>query len=371
VNPLEPFSHIIGNETIKRYLMRLITEKRVPHSLLFTGPSGIGKGLFAYAFAKSLICSQDPDGKQRHKLDQGIHPDIWQYRPEGKLGAHSIDTMRAFSQEVYRPPYEAEWKFFFIHDADRMLSYGANALLKTFEEPAPQSVILLLSSHPEGLLPTVLSRCQRVRFHPIATEQIAILLQKQCHKEEKEAHTLATLACGSVEKALQLVHSNGSDPIRKQLLELLSQGKVATYGELIKQAKSIAEQITERTKESEEGMRKTATKGYPDGLTSIQQQAIDREIEGSLALQEAQEAEAAFDVILSWYRDLHLLSLNGNRSYLLHPDAVNALEQARQRGKILSLEHVQSAIAHTKLSLERSTPLHSCFEDLFLKLEMI
>ena len=79
---------------------------------------------------------------------------------------HSIDALRSLQKEVYLAPYEAKWKVFIIHDADRMLPTSANALLKTFEEPYKTSVIILLSSKPENL-PTLLSRCRRWHFNSL------------------------------------------------------------------------------------------------------------------------------------------------------------------------------------------------------------
>ena len=76
----------------------------------------------------------------------------------------SLSLGREMCEKVYMAPFEAKWKIFIIEDAERMLPTSANALLKTFEEPAPNSVIILISDHPERLLPTVLSRCRKVHF---------------------------------------------------------------------------------------------------------------------------------------------------------------------------------------------------------------
>ena len=136
------FSQIIGNEEIKKRLTRMLSKRAIGHALLFSGPDGIGKSLFAWAFAAQLMAEYDPEIDHARKIQSGQHPDIHIYRPEGKIGLHSIQSLRQLSQEVHLPPYEASWKVFIIHDADRMLSYSANTLLKTFEEPPPRTVII-------------------------------------------------------------------------------------------------------------------------------------------------------------------------------------------------------------------------------------
>lgn len=364
------FDHIIGNDHIKGYLSQMVAKKTIANSLLFTGPDGIGKSLFAEAFAKLLLCEDDLQGIHRHKLERGTHPDVRIYRPEGKSGMHSVDSMRQFSEEVYQPPYEARWKVFILHDADRMLSYGANALLKTFEEPFEQSIIILLSVAPQLLLPTILSRCYTIRFQPIAEQQLAHLVHTRWNKSIEEAHHIAQLARGSTSNAFRLAEQGG-DRLRDQVLTLLAKGKVSTYTELLKVASEIGSYVEKEKEQIEEETRASLMKAYPENLTSSQQQAMDKEIEGVIAMCRTKDAHALFDVILSWYRDLNLLMVNGHTDYLLHRDYQEAMDAILQRGDILSIEFVQKAIGRARLALERSTPLNHCLENLFLQLHLV
>lgn len=355
----QQFAQIIGNDPIKQYLTKMVEQKAIAHSLLFAGPNGIGKSLFAEAFAKLLL-----------NIDGLSHPDIRIYRPEGKIGMHSMESMRQFSKEVYMPPYESPWKVFILHDAERMLTYSANALLKTFEEPSKQSIIILLSSHPEALLPTLLSRCRMVRFCPLSTDEIALFLQEKYAKTEAEAQLIASQTQGSVGTAVRLVETGG-DPLRTSILSLLSRGRMSTYTQVMEAAQSISSSMEEQQKKTEEAVRAEQQTFYPDGLTSIQQQTIDKEIDGILALELAQEADRVFDLILSWYRDMHLLYVRGNPAYTCHLDFQEQNKQAFQKGEIMPLESVQAAISHARLTLARSTPLNNCLENLFLHLNMI
>lgn len=135
-------------EPVMNRLSEMIASEKIPHALLFTGGDLAD---LAKKFALDLL------GKYPH-------PDLREYFPEGKTGMHSIQTMRQLTTEVGLVPYQARWKLFIIYDADRMLPTSSNALLKTLEEPAARTVILLLSSHSERLLTTILSRCQKIDF---------------------------------------------------------------------------------------------------------------------------------------------------------------------------------------------------------------
>jgi DNA polymerase III subunit delta' len=364
------FDHIVGNAHAKAYLTRIVERKTIGNSLLFAGPEGVGKSLFAEAFAKLVLCSDDPQGKHKAKIEAGNHPDIRVYRPEGKIGMHSIASMRHFSEEVYLAPYEAKWKVFIIHDADRMLTYSANALLKTFEEPSPDSIILLLSNAPASLLPTVLSRCRTVHFHALSEEEMALFLQKRCGKNAEEAAKIAALAQGSLGYALKLARDGGSKT-RDIILHLLAKGGVSTYRQLSDTAAEIAAYIEQTKKQADAEARALWPHASWEDLTAVQRQNIEKEIEGAITMSATAEAHALFSIILSWYRDLQLQQLNGNKRYLIHRDYALESEQAVQRGEILPIEMVQKMISHERLMLERSTAPNICFENLFLQLNLL
>lgn len=123
----------------------------VPHALVFAGKAGVSLADLAKKFAIELL------GKHPH-------PDVHEFFPEGKTGMHPVSHLRKLTEQVGLAPYQGKWKLFILYEADRMLPTSSNALLKTLEEPTLQTVILLLTHHPEKLLPTVISRCRTLRF---------------------------------------------------------------------------------------------------------------------------------------------------------------------------------------------------------------
>lgn len=361
------FNQLIGNSSIKTYLTRMIEKRAISHSLLFAGPEGVGKSLFAHALAALTICGQEEQSYHRRKIESGNHPDIRIYRPEGKLGLHSMQALRQFSEEVYVPPYEASWKVFIVHDAERMLSYSANALLKTFEEPPLHTMIILLSSAPASLLPTILSRCRTLHFQSLTEGEIAQFLREQHQLTEQEAGRLAQLAQGSLSRAILLLKQKG-DPNRELLLKMLSQGKGGAYKTLTSTVQSLVDQIETSKKQAEEAAKEELYKMPIEHLSAHQSHLLEKELEGRVTMSLFTEVNALFEHLLSWYRDLHLLHLKGGLSYMINKDYLTELEQVVQQGDLLALETVQKAIQEAHLALQRSTALSICLENLFLKL---
>ncbi len=139
------FSHLIGNEAAKRHLEQMLAHQTLPSVLLFHGPEGVGKSLFARTLAERLVKKSGAD----------LHI----YIPET---LHTIESMRKLIQEAAMPPFESEHKVFIIEEAEKMQAPAANALLKTLEEPLADTFIFLVASELEQLLPTIVSRCRKV-----------------------------------------------------------------------------------------------------------------------------------------------------------------------------------------------------------------
>lgn len=347
---------LIGNEPIRQYLEHMVSAQAVNNSLLFAGPDGIGKSLFALELARLIL------GEEKH-------PDLHFYRPEGKIGLHSIQSMRQMSEEVYMAPFKGKHKVFIIQDAERMLPTSANALLKTFEEPADDTTIILISSAPASLLPTILSRCRKIYFQPLDEQVIFRFLEQKRQVPASEAERLAQLSQGSLGNAIRLLEGGGNQ-VRATILNQLSKGKVASYTALTDLASELAGLVQDSLKQIGGTWRTEMLEERRDQLTAAQRQTLEKEIDGALAMRELHDAQLLFAMILSWYRDMHLLHVNGNRAYLMHRDYAKDIEQALQRGEILPLETVQQALADASLALERSTSLHYCLETLFLKLKL-
>jgi len=152
---------------------------RLPHALLLAGRAGLGKGYFARRLAASLLCTQraaDGDAcgqcQSCHLVRAGSHPDLIRVEPESEGKMIRIDAIRQLSDKSMLAAQEASFRVIVIEPADAMNRAAANALLKTLEEPASRTVLVLVSSQADRLMPTIRSRCQLVRFAVPPREQV-------------------------------------------------------------------------------------------------------------------------------------------------------------------------------------------------------
>lgn len=220
------FKNILGHEKKLNILRNAISGGKVAHSFLFSGPVGVGKKLTARAFAGALNCRNfngDACGACRdcRLMEAGNHPNLQLVCPTDKDGDEApeglirIDRVREI-QNALR--FKADGKKVVIVDgADRMQPAAANAFLKTLEEPPEGSVIILVSSHATELLPTILSRCQKINFRPLPEDVIAAVLSRQKGLNRNDAEMIARQSCGSISIALKSVLDDAGE--RKEFLE--------------------------------------------------------------------------------------------------------------------------------------------------------
>lgn len=197
------FDRIIGHERQKDFLRRTLANNRLAHAYLFEGPQGIGKRLTALALARAVFCLEGTgcgECAPCRKIDHNNHPDLQVVEPDGKM--IKIEQIRDLQKTLSFRPVESSRRVCLIDQADKMNSAAANSLLKTLEEPSAETLIILLSSRPEALLTTVLSRCQRLPFSRLPQSCIETTLTEQRGFDQNEAHIIAALADGSFQLAL-------------------------------------------------------------------------------------------------------------------------------------------------------------------------
>lgn len=199
------FDTVWGQSTACSVLSRSIQRKRVACAYLFSGPSGLGKTLTAGIFARALLCeSRDelPCGLCRSckMLFSESHPDFIPVAPDGTM--IKIEQARALISSLSMKSYGGKRKVCVMESAEKMNRETANSLLKTLEEPPPDTVLILVSSNPAALLPTIISRCRAVRFAPILPEKLAEMLETKKSFSREEALLAANLAEGRPGRAL-------------------------------------------------------------------------------------------------------------------------------------------------------------------------
>jgi DNA polymerase III subunit delta' len=206
------FSTILGHRRITSLLSRAIAQQTLPPSLLLAGPAGVGKRRVAMAVAMTVNCLQ-PRHSQEFEIDacgecnackriaRGVHPDVIVIEP-GDTGTIKIEQVRDVIDRAGYRPFEGRRRAVVIDEADAMMPAAQNALLKTLEEPPSASIFMLVSSLPDALLPTVRSRCPRLRFGPLSVGEVAELLVRDHGYTASEAQVAAADADGSIGRAL-------------------------------------------------------------------------------------------------------------------------------------------------------------------------
>jgi len=198
-----PFSRVIGQDTPVDVLRRALRSGKTAHAYLFEGIEGCGKRTTALSFVEAAFCGRD-DGcgtcPSCRKMATFQHPDLHLVEPDGAF--IKIDQIRDLQRELVLRPIETPLKACIIKDADRLNSAAGNALLKTLEEPPGNALMILLTTNLDGVLPTVRSRCQLLRFAPLPER----LIEEQlitAGRDQAAARLSASLAGGSLGKALK------------------------------------------------------------------------------------------------------------------------------------------------------------------------
>ena len=261
---------IHGHDAVVDRFRASLSASRLASTFLFVGPDGVGKRTFALALAQSLLCLRDPASRDSatdrgpdlepcrqceacRLFQSGAHPDLLAVgRPEGRsfipvdtfVGDKDHRMREGLCRQIALKPFLGFRRIAIVNDADYLNVEGANALLKVLEEPPPRSVLILIGTSASKQLPTIRSRCQIVRFRPLADSLVAELLPAHVvgldsHVASLDSHVvgldgqwvqeLAKYAQGSLGRALELADSELWS-FREQLQQRLSEPEWDSMG---------------------------------------------------------------------------------------------------------------------------------------------
>jgi DNA polymerase-3 subunit delta' len=264
---VEQLKKFFGNPHIALTLDQMIERKRIPQTLLFSGPEGVGKATLARIFAarllgdrhnrlelddlsleanQSLITDREKwtsDKRNEDPLVFSSHPDFLTFAPDGPLRQLTIQQMRLLKERASFKPLKGDWRVFLIDSIDRANEQAANSLLKTLEEPPAHLVLILTARNAYDLLPTIRSRAVPFYFSRLAEEEMATFLQE--HKAD-QPELRRRLAEGSPGMAVAL----DLESYRRRRDAMLALLKVASgaesYGSWMKHSDSIGMRRTEK-----------------------------------------------------------------------------------------------------------------------------
>ncbi|HEY1303413.1 MAG TPA: DNA polymerase III subunit delta' [Vicinamibacterales bacterium] len=317
-----PFRDIVGHRRLVSLLSRACARETLPPSLLFAGPSGVGKRRVALAIAEAVNClkprasaelERDACGEcaSCKRIARGVHLDVIVIEP-GDSGSIKIEQVRDVIDRADYRPFEGKRRVVIIDEADALVAAAQNALLKTLEEPPSASIFVLVSSMPDALLPTVISRCPRLRFAPLSTAEVTTALIEGHGYGESDARATAADADGSIGRALE---ANSAD-----LAEARGEA-----GRLLQHAARV----------SDPGRRIDAAKNL---ITTKSGATAERE-----------QLAACLRALASLLRDTSILALGGDRRMLgnadLEPTLMTVSRTFDGRRSMLAYTAVDEALA--------------------------
>lgn len=319
-------------------LRTAVRSARVSHSYLFVGPPGVGRFDAALAFAQLLNCER-PDGdacgecRACKRIAAGQHPDVRVIDVDRGLLLDPEDSTRtgigikqvlALRHEVVYPPYEGRWKAYIFVNADKMTTEAANSLLKVLEEPPPRVVIILIAESTVPLLPTVVSRCQLVRFILMPAPTIERALVDRLGVSKGRARFIAALAGGQFGRAVVWATSEEALQRREQMLDLLDRLERADTLERLDAAEELA--------------------------------------------REKEQLPELLDIALLWFRDLLVWQQTGSEEQLINLDRRDRIVELAAQLPAAVLNARIDAVEEAKEALRRNVHPRLILETLFLRL---
>lgn len=323
------FTQVLGHENIIKNLQNAIKNQQLSHSYLFEGEESIGKRMVALSFAKTLLCKEqklEPCNNCNSclKFDNFNHPDLKLVETEKDLiKKKEIDNI---IQNINIAPLESSRRVIIIDDSHKIGMEGQNTLLKTLEEPPSYINIILITSNSNKLIPTILSRCERIKFHSVESEKIEKLLISKYDKTKEESKFIAHFTKGSVGQAIRLSKTQEFFEKRDEVLKIVDS---IVKGDKFKIFNSI-----------------------------------------DFFLNNKDDYEEILDIIIYWFRDLSLYKELGDTELLVNKDKVSLLS-SQSFLKEGHINDIMNKVMDTKKDIQRNVNYQLTIETMLLSMQEV
>lgn len=241
------FPGVVGHAQAQARLSRAIARDQLHHGLIFMGPRGIGKATLARGLACALHCEVAPavgcgTCVTCHRILTNVHAGVEHVVPDDEGGKIKVETARELSHRLQHAPFEGRHHVVIFDPADALTEQAYNALLKAIEEPKPGVCFVMITTHAEGLLPTIRSRCLPVRLGPLPPQLVARVLDDALAKQHAKATSAAGEPPAAATKGAAAEDREPPappEPERRELAVRLSQGSVGQALELLVDASLV------------------------------------------------------------------------------------------------------------------------------------
>jgi len=344
------FGNVVGQPLALTVLGQAL-QRGSAHAYLLHGPRGVGKTDAAYAFAAGLLC---PDGGCCHcdhcrRARSGVHVDLETVAPDGS--SILIDQIRQLTLDAAMRPYEAARRVYVILEAETMTEPAANAFLKTLEEPPSHARFVLVSSAPERLLPTVVSRCQRVPFFRTPAKALAAHLGSRYGLRAEDAWALARVAQGDLSYAEALTHSQSVREDRVLVLSLARELPSAGFARVQGMADEVMAMLGRRVAAAVACVEDQKTCEMEWAADARARSRVEKAFDVRLRREKRAAVQAGIDHVISgsagWFRDLAVVAV-GAEETVHNFDYLAELREDVLPGLLSSYLEVIAAAKRTK-----------------------
>jgi DNA polymerase-3 subunit delta' len=323
------FDDVVGQERVAAYLKAAVTGGQTSHAYLFVGPQGSGKKTAAMLLACALICDDGGCGTcpACQRVRRGAHPDVRVVTPEG-AATYLVEQVRdELVPDMWLAPADGHAKVYIIERADALGDSAANAFLKTLEEPPPSVRIVLLTDDYDAVLPTIVSRCQVIRFAPVTPSRAVALLAERTGVGTDEALAALAASSGVVPRAIEFLRAPSRVAGREALMTIMrdlpvmdGRDVLVSAREMLKAVRAPLEDIKAR-QESE----------LRERIEFMGRQAQVKDMEArnkrELTARERESISELFSITESWLRDA-LASSVGATAQIANRDAADDIAVA-------------------------------------------
>lgn len=324
------FQDILGNDMVKEHFKKAIENHKISHAYILTGEAGMGRKSIANAFAMTLLCEKGGNEPCMvcHSCKQvlgGNHPDLI-YVTHSKPGSIGVDDIREqINDTIMIRPYSSYYKIYIVDEAEKMTVQAQNALLKTIEEPPAYAIIILMTTNEETFLPTILSRCIKLKLKPLKDQTISSYLTESMGISENQADVFAAFARGNLGKAIHLASSEEFKLLYREVLTLLKNVKEMDIAMLLDYIKKMQEE--------------------------------------NLILDEC------LDFMQLWYRDILMYKVTKDMNCLIFKEEYTAVSRLCQNSSYEGLEAVLNAIDKAKARLAANVNTELALELMLLTMK--